>query len=161
MAEAKHIPEGYRTITPYLSIKDAAQALAFYKEAFGAQELFRMNQPDGRVAHAEIQIGDSRIMLSDDCPEMGFRSPEHYGGTPIGLHLYVKDVDATVNQAIKAGAHLVQQVEDRFYGDRNGTVDDPFGHRWFISTHVEDVSPEEIERRAAAMYAAAETRTEG
>src|SRR5690606_33890364 len=108
----------------------------------------------------EIRIGDSRIMLADEFPEMAFRSPQHYHGSPIGIHLYVEDVDATVNRAIKAGAHLVQQVEDRFYGDRNGTVEDPFGHRWFVSTHIEDVSPDELERRAAAQAAAAQTRTE-
>lgn len=160
MSTVKLIPEGYHSITPYLCVADATQALAFYKEAFGAEELFCMKQPDGRVGHAEIQIGDSRLMLADEFPEMEFRSPRHYQGSPIGIHLYVEDVDATVNRALKAGAHLLQQVKDQFYGDRNGSVEDPFGHRWFISTHIEDVSPAELERRAKAQAAAAQTRTE-
>lgn len=152
----KPIPEGYRSITPYLCIDGAAQAIDFYKKAFGATELFRMAQPDGRIGHAEIGIGDSRIMLADEYPDMDFRSPKHYGGSPIGIHLYVDDVDATVNRAIAAGAHLLKQVSDQFYGDRNGAVQDPYGHRWYVSTHIEDLSTEEIERRRAALQIAGE-----
>lgn len=157
MGSVKPIPDGYHNITPYLCIKDAAKALDFYKEAFGAEELFRMAQPDGRIGHAEIQIGDSRLMIADECPDMEFRSPQAYGGSPIGIHLYVEDVDATVNKALVAGAKLVKQVSDQFYGDRNGAVEDPFGHRWFISTHIEDLSPDEIGRRLEAQRAARET----
>ena len=157
MSSVKPIPEGYHSITPYLCIKDAAKALDFYKEAFGAQELFRMAQPDGKIGHAEIQIGDSRLMIADECPDMEFRSPQAYGGSPIGIHLYVEDVDATVNMALVAGAKLVKQVNDQFYGDRNGTVEDPFGHRWFISTHIEDLSQEEICSRLEAQRAAGGT----
>jgi PhnB protein len=157
MSSVKPIPEGYHSITPYLCIKDAAKALDFYKEAFGAQELFRMAQPDGRIGHAEIQIGDSRLMIADECPDMEFRSPQTYGGSPVGIHLYVEDVDATVNMALVAGAKLVKQVNDQFYGDRNGTVEDPFGHRWFISTHIEDLSQEEICIRLEAQRAAGGT----
>lgn len=160
MNAVRPIPEGYHSVTPYLCVRNAAEALSFYKEAFGAEEMFRHQQPDGRVGHAEIRIGDSRIMLADEFPEIEFRSPQHYRGSPIGIHLYVEDVDATVNRAIKAGAHLVHQVKDQFYGDRNGTVEDPYGHRWFISTHVEEVSMEELERRAKAQAAATQTRTE-
>lgn len=152
----KPIPEGYRSITPYLCVDGAAQAIDFYKRAFGATELFRMAQPDGRIGHAEIRIGDSRIMLADEYPDMDFRSPKHYGGSPIGIHLYVDDVDATVNRAIAAGAHLLKQVSDQFYGDRNGAVQDPYGHRWYVSTHIEDLSTEEIERRRAALQIAGE-----
>lgn len=157
MSSVKPIPDGYHSITPYLCIKNAAKALDFYKEAFGAQEVFRMAQPDGRIGHAEIQIGDSRLMIADECPDMEFRSPQSYGGSPIGIHLYVEDVDATVNKALVAGAKLIKQVSDQFYGDRNGTVEDPFGHRWFISTHVEDVSQEEISIRLEAQRAAGGT----
>lgn len=153
----KAIPDGYRSITPYLCIDGAAQAIDFYKKAFGATELFRMTRPDGRVGHAEISIGDSRIMLADEYPDMDFHSPKHYGGSPIGIHLYVEDVDATVNKALAAGAHLLKQVSDQFYGDRNGAVTDPYGHRWYVSTHIEDLSPEEIERRHAAVQTAGET----
>jgi PhnB protein len=152
----KPIPEGHRSITPYLCIDGADQAIDFYKKAFGATELFRMAQPDGRIGHAEIRIGDSRIMLADEYPDMDFRSPKHYGGSPIGIHLYVDDVDATVNRAIAAGAHLLKQVSDQFYGDRNGAVQDPYGHRWYVSTHIEDLSTEEIERRRAALQIAGE-----
>ena len=160
MNTVRPIPEGYHSVTPYLCVSNAAEALAFYEAAFGARELFRHLKPDGRIGHAEIQIGDSRIMLADAFPEHDFHTPAHYGGSPIAIHLYVEDVDAIVNQAIRAGAHLVRQVSDQFYGDRNGTVDDPFGHRWFISTHVEDVSPDETERRAAAQAAVADNRDE-
>lgn len=146
----KPIPEGYHSITPYLIVKGAAKAIDFYKAAFGATELFRMAQPDGRVGHAEIRIGDSVVMLADEHPDMGARSPQTIGGTPLSLLLYVPDVDAVVARAVAAGAQLTRPVADQFYGDRSGILTDPFGHSWFVSTHVEDVPPDELERRAAA-----------
>ncbi len=149
MASAvKPIPEGYHSVTPYLCVKDGARAIEFYERAFGAKEIYRMMQPDGRVGHAELQIGDSRIMLADEAPEVGARSPQSIGGSPVTIHLYVEDVDATVARAVEAGARLTRPVKDQFYGDRNGGVVDPFGHVWFVSTHVEDVPPDELERRA-------------
>lgn len=148
----KPIPEGYHTVTPYLSIKGAAEAIEFYKRAFGAVELFRMETPTGEIGHAEIKIGDTSIMLADECDEIAFRSPHTLGGSSIGLHVYLKDVDDKFVQAVNAGAKVIKPVQNQFYGDRSGTLEDPFGHRWFISTHVEDVSPEEITRRAEAMF---------
>jgi len=149
----KPIPEGYHTATPYLYVKGGAKALEFYKKAFGATELLRMEGPGGSIGHAEIKIGDSPIMLADESPEMGARSPESYGGSAVGLMLYVPDVDATVKRAVDAGAKLDRAVEDKFYGDRMGSIKDPFGHIWYIATHIEDVSPEEMKRRAEAMMA--------
>ena len=149
-SKVKPIPEGYHSVTPYLCVKDAASALEFYKKALGATELMRMPHPGGKIGHAEIKIGDSMIMLADEFPEMGFRSPQTLGGSPVAIHLYVEDVDAVVGQAVANGAKLVKEVKDQFYGDRSGAVEDPFGHVWYISTHVEDVLPEEIEKRAAA-----------
>ena len=146
----KPIPEGYHSITPYLIVKGAAKAIDFYKAAFGATELFRMAQPDGRVGHAEVRIGDSVVMLADEHPDMGARSPQTIGGTPLSLLLYVPDVDAVVARAVAAGAQLTRPVADQFYGDRSGILTDPFGHSWFVSTHVEDVPPDELERRASA-----------
>jgi PhnB protein len=148
---AKPIPEGYHTVTPYLIVKGAARALEFYKKAFNATELFRMDGPGGGIAHAEFQIGNSRIMLSDEFPEMGARSPETVGGSPVGLCLYVENVDALFKQAIAAGGKEERSVQDQFYGDRSGTLRDPFGHQWTIATHKEDVSPEEMKRRMAEM----------
>jgi PhnB protein len=145
----KPIPDGYHAVTPYLHVKDAARAIEFYERAFGARLLYRLDQPDGRVGHAELQIGDSRVMLADESPEMGVRSPRTIGGTPVTIHLYVPDVDATVARAVAAGATLSRPVADQFYGDRNGGLVDPFGHVWFVATHVEDVEPDEISRRAA------------
>lgn len=147
-AKVNPIPEGYHSITPYLTIRNAGAALEFYKQVFGAEERFRMADHDGRVGHAEIRIGDSLLMLSDEYPEMGARSPETIGGSPVMLHLYVEDVDAVVERALKAGAKLERPVENQFYGDRGGLLVDPFGHKWWVSTHVEDVPPEELERRA-------------
>ncbi len=144
------IPEGYHTATPYLIIKGAAAAIEFYAKAFGATEIFRMASPDGKIGHAEIQIGDSRIMLADEHPEIGVRSPQAYGGSPVSIYLYVKDVDAVYNQAVAAGAKAVRPVVDQFYGDRNGGIEDPFGYSWYIATHKEDVPAEEIPKRAAA-----------
>lgn len=150
MSKPKPIPEGYHTATPYLIIKGASKALDFYKKAFGATELLRMPQPDGRIGHAEIKIGDSPIMLADEFPEMGARSPQALGGSPVSIMLYVDDVDSFSKQAVAAGMKVVRPVKDQFYGDRSGSFEDPFGHQWHISTHVEDVAPGELQKRAAA-----------
>ena len=153
-AKVKPVPDGYHSVTPYLSIRGAADAIAFYKKAFGAEEIYRMDMPGGKVGHAELQIGDSRIMLADefpDKPEAVAKSPQSLGGTTAGLNLYLEDVDARFKQAVDAGAKIKRPVEDQFYGDRSGTVEDPFGHVWTLSTHVEDVSPEEMKKRMAAM----------
>jgi PhnB protein len=147
---AKPIPEGYHSVTPYLYMKGAARAIEFYKKAFRATERMRITQPDGRVGHAELQIGDSVIMMADEFPEMGVRSPESLGGSPVSIHLYVEDADATFQQAVAAGATVRRPIADQFYGDRLGGLTDPFGHTWWISTHIEDLSPEEIEKRAAS-----------
>jgi PhnB protein len=150
-SSVKPIPDGYHTITPYICVNDAANAIEFYKKAFGATELMRLADPSGRIGHAEIKIGDSHLMLADEFPEMNFRSPQSLGGSPVTIHLYVEDVDAIADQAVAAGAKLVKEVKDQFYGDRSGTVEDPFGHVWYIATHKEDVSLEEINKHAAAM----------
>jgi PhnB protein len=150
MSKPKPIPEGYHTATPYLIIKDAAKAIEFYKKAFGAKEMMRMSQPDGRIGHAEIKIGNSPIMLADEFPEMGARSPQSLGGSPVSILLYVEDVDAFAEQAVAAGTKVVRPVKDQFYGDRSGSFEDPFGHQWHIATHVEDVAPDELRKRAAA-----------
>jgi len=147
------IPEGYHSVTPYLIIKGASDAIEFYKKAFGASELFRMAQPDGRVGHAEIRIGDSTIMLADEFPEMGHKGPQTLGGSAVSLLIYVEDVDAVFAQAVAAGATEDKPVEDKFYGDRGGSLVDPFGHIWHIATHTEDLSPEEMQRRATAAAA--------
>jgi len=152
MAKVNPIPEGYHSVTPYLSIKGAAKAIDYYKEVFGATELFRMAGPDGKIGHAEIKIGNSRIMLADEFPEMEFVSPQTLGGTPVGLMIYIDDVDTIYNQAISAGATEVKPLQDQFYGDRSGTLKDPFGHVWTVATHVEDVSPDELQKRAAAAH---------
>jgi PhnB protein len=148
---AKHIPAGYHSVTPYLIVKGAANAIDFYKKVFGATELMRFAGPGGTIGHAEIKIGDSPIMLADEHPQMGYRSPASLGGTPVSIMLYVDDVDKVVDGAVKAGANLERAVADQFYGDRNGTIHDPYGHVWTIATHQEDVSQEEMERRAAAL----------
>ena len=150
--EVRPIPEGYGTVTPYLIVNGAARAIEFYKQAFGATETFRMERPDGRVGHAEIKIGDSHVMLADEHPEMGARGPQSIGGSPISLVLYVEDVDTTVNRTVEAGAKLTRPVANQFYGDRTGGVEDPFGHAWYVATHVEDVAPEEMQKRAAAAH---------
>jgi PhnB protein len=146
----KAIPDGYTTATPYLIIKGAAEAIDFYKRAFGATELMRMADPQGRVGHAEIRIGDSVIMLADEHPAMGYRSPRSLGGSSVSILLYLENVDTVFERALKAGARAQRPVADQFYGDRSGTLEDPFGHVWTIATHVEDVPAEEMERRAAA-----------
>ena len=142
------IPEGYHSVTPYLVVDDAEAAIDFYKRAFGAQEKFRMPMGE-RIAHAEILIGDSHVMLADEFPDMGHLGPKSRGGTTVSLMVYVPDVDATFRQAIDAGATQKRPVEDQFWGDRMGTLEDPFGHQWSLATHVEDVSPAEMERRMA------------
>jgi PhnB protein len=144
----KPIPPGYHTVTPYLACGDGDAAIEFYKKAFGAIEKVRMPGPDGKVAHAEVAIGDSRIMLTGEYAAMGFLSPASRGGTTVHIHLYVKDTDALTERAVKAGAKLLRKVEDQFYGDRMGTVQDPFGHVWHLATHIEDVSPKELKQRA-------------
>jgi PhnB protein len=144
------IPAGYHSITPYLIVNDGAAAIAFYTQAFGAQELFRMPRPDGKLGHAEIKIGDSIVMLADESPAHLAKSPRSYGGTPVSLMIYVTDVDATAQRAIAAGAVVVRPVQDQFYGDRSGTFTDLFGHVWTIATHVKDLSPEELKRAADA-----------
>jgi PhnB protein len=151
-SDVKPIPDGYRGATPYLCCKDASRAIEFYVEAFGATELMRMAQPDGRIGHAEIRIGEAPIMLADEFPEIGVRSPQAIGGSPVTIHLYVEDVDAIATRAVARGATLVRPVEDQFYGDRNCKLEDPFGHFWMISTHKEDVAPEEMKKRAAKLY---------
>ena len=151
MSSVKPVPDGYHTVTPYLIIDGAARALEFYREAFGATELMRMPGPNGRVMHAEMQIGDSRVMLADEFPDMGYRGPQAYGGTSVTLLLYVENVDAVFQQAVAAGAKVLRPLENQFYGDRSGTVGDPFGHIWSLASHVEDVSPEEMNARLAAM----------
>ena len=149
-AKVNPIPDEYRAATPYLSLSDAARAIDFYKQAFGAREVMRMPAPGGKIGHAEIRIGDAPIMLADECPEMNFRSPQSLGGTPVNIVIYINDVDALVNQAVAAGAKLLRPVQDQFYGDRMGVLQDPFGHSWSFATHIEDVSPEELQKRAAA-----------
>lgn len=147
----KPIPDGYHAVTPYLIVKDAAKAIDFYKHAFNATELLRMPGPGGRIMHAELQLGDSVVMLADENPQMGYRAPGPDGGASVSLYFYDADVDATVHRAVAAGAVITRPVADQFYGDRNGTLVDPFGHVWSVGTHIEDVSAEEIQRRMAAM----------
>jgi PhnB protein len=144
------IPPGYRSVTPYLAIEGAARAIAFYAEAFGARERMRLDAPGGKVGHAEIEIGDSLVMLADPWPEGKFTAPSG-DSVPVSIHLYVEDADAVFARALAAGATVVQPMETKFYGDRSGTLRDPFGHRWHVATHVEDVSEEEIGRRLVAM----------
>jgi PhnB protein len=154
MANVKPIPDGYHSVTPYLIIRGAAQAMEFYSKAFGAKEQFKMPGPDGKIGHAEMRIGDSVIMLADENPKMGHKSPATIGGSPISILLYVQDCDAVFNQAVKAGAEVERPLANQFYGDRTGGVKDPFGFSWYIATHVEDVSPDEMERRAKEMQPA-------
>lgn len=150
-AKVKPIPDGYHAITPYLIIDGAARAIEFYHRAFDARELMRIPAPNDRIGHAEIKVGDSVIMMADEHPEMDARAPKHYGGSPVTLLLYVTDVDKQFKQALAAGATEVRPVADQFYGDRSGVLKDPFGHTWHLSTHKEDVSMEEMNRRMAAM----------
>jgi PhnB protein len=147
----KPIPDGYHTVTPYLIVKDTARAIDFYKKAFAATELMRLASPNGHIGHAEIQIGDSRVMLADEVPHIGVLGPQSLGGSAVGLALYVEDVDARFNQALAAGATVKRPLMDQFYGDRSGTVTDPFGHVWTLATHKEDVPPEEMCQRFEAV----------
>jgi len=149
--KVKAIPSGYHEVTPYLCIRGAARGIDFYKKAFGAKEVMRMPGPEGTLGHAEISIGGSRLMLSDEHPQMDFLGPESRGGTTVHLHVYVKNADATVRKAVAAGAKLVREVADQFYGDRLGSVQDPFGHVWHFATHVRDVPMKEMKRKAAEM----------
>jgi PhnB protein len=149
----KAVPEGHRTVTPYLVVKNGAKALEFYKRAFDATEIFKLMMPDGRLGHAEIRLGDSIVMLSDEFPEDGGKAPDTLGGSPVNIHLYVDDVDAFFKKAEAAGARELKPVMDQFYGDRSGQLQDPFGHLWWVATHREDVPPGELQRRAEAMFA--------
>jgi PhnB protein len=151
---AKAIPHDYPRVTPYLYIDGASTAIDFYGSVLGASERMRMPGPDGKIGHAELEIGDSVIMLADANPDMGVRSPKSIGGTPIALHVYVEDVDSVFGRATEAGAKQLRPVENQFYGDRSGQFEDPFGHRWNVATHVEDVPPDEMTKRAAAAMAA-------
>ncbi len=144
----KHVPEGYHSVTPYLICRNARAALEYYKTAFGARELTRHEMPDGKIGHAEIQIGDSPVMLADEHPDFDALSPQTVGGTPVSLMVYVEDVDAVFARAVSLGAKEKRAVADQFYGDRLGVLTDPFGHVWNVATHVEDVPPEEMKRRA-------------
>src|SRR3954452_17218460 len=150
---AKPVPEGYHTLTSYLAVDDAAAAIDYYTRAFGAKELGRMDAPGGKIGHAELEVGDSRVMLSDPFPQSSTKPPKELGGTSASVFMYVEDVDAVVKQAVDAGATITMEVADQFWGDRFGTITDPFGHVWSIATHVEDVPPEEIAERAKAAMA--------
>ena len=149
------IPKGYNTVTPYLAVQGAAAAIDFYKKVFGAMELMRMPGPAGKLGHVEIKVGDSKVMLADESEQMNFLGPKARGGTPVHIHLYVKDVDATVAKAVELGAKMMREVQDMFYGDRTGSIEDPFGHFWHVATHIRDVSMAEMKRAAAEMAKAA------
>jgi len=146
----KPIPDGYHSVTAYLIVRGAAQAIDFYQRAFGASEVLRMTMPDGGIGHAEIQIGDTRVMLADEAPQRNIKSPQTLGGSGVHLMIYLPDVDAAVKQALAAGATELRPIQDQFYGDRSATIDDPFGHQWTLATHIEDVSGEEMQVRMAA-----------
>jgi PhnB protein len=147
----KPIPDGYSSVTPYLIVNGAAQAIDFYKKVFNARERLRFPRPDGKIGHAEIEINGSAIMLADENPECGAKGPQTIGGTPVTIHLYVANVDEVYTKAVAAGATQLRPVKNQFYGDRSGGFTDPFGHSWYVATHIEDVSPEEMQRRMAAM----------
>jgi PhnB protein len=149
MAAVQPIPQDYPQVTPYLCVDGASAAIEFYAQVLGTTERMRMDAPDGKVSHAELQLGDALIMLADEYPELGVRSPKAFGGSPVTLSVYVEDVDAVFQRAQQAGAKVLRPLEDQFYGDRSGQFEDPFGHRWTVATRVEDVSPEEMARRAA------------
>jgi PhnB protein len=151
---AKPIPEGYQTVTPYLAVDDAVEAIEYYKKAFGARERARMEAPEGKIGHAELEIGDSVVMLSDPFPQATTKPPKELGGTSASVFMYVEDVDAVVKEAVDAGATITMEVADQFWGDRLGSVTDPFGHSWSIATHIEDVPPEEMAERAKEAMAA-------
>jgi PhnB protein len=151
----KPIPDGYPRVTPYLYVDDGARAIDFYKDVFGATERMRMDAPGGRIGHAELAIGESMIMLADEMPDMGALGPKAVGGTPMSIMVYVEDSDAAFERALKGGAKELRPMQDQFYGDRSGQFEDPFGHRWHVATHIEDVPPEEMSRRAAQAMAGA------
>ena len=151
MASVKPIPDGYPRVTPYLHVDGASKAIEFYRTVFGAKERMRMAAPDGRIGHAELEIGNSMIMLADEHPEMNIRGPKSVGGTPVTVLVYVEDVDRAFERALKAGAKELRPVQNQFYGDRSGQFEDPFGHQWNVATHVEDVPPDEMAKRAAKM----------
>lgn len=151
-AKVSAIPKGYNTVTPYLVVNNATQAIEFYKQAFDAKVVMRMDKPDGKVAHAELKMGDSKIMLGDECPEMNAHSPKTFGGCSVGIHLYVKNVDVVLEKAINAGATLSRPAENMFYGDRIGSVEDPFGHKWSVATHIENVTLAQMKKRAGQLY---------
>ena len=155
MSAVKPVPEKYHSVTPYLYVKGAPAAIDFYKNAFGAKELFSMPGRNGRIIHAELQIGDSIVMLADEDPARGAMSPQTVGGFSVGLHLYMEDVDTVVQKALQNGAKQLHPVKDQIYGDRSGSLLDPFGHMWTVATHIEDVSPEELQKRVATMSRAA------
>lgn len=155
MSKVAYIPEGYSSVTPYLVIKGAAQAIDYYKKVFGANVVVRMDGPEGKVGHAELQIGNSRIMLADESPQMGATSATTIGNSPVSLYLYIPDVDKVVDRAVAEGARIIKPVQDQFYGDRSGFIQDPFGHFWGIATHVEDVSPQEMKERMKKLMPAA------
>lgn len=150
--QVQPIPQGYHSITPYLIVKNAKQAIEFYQKAFGAKELYRMETPDGMIGHCELQIGDSRIMMADEFPNMGATAPSKEGGKAFSLLIYVDNVDQLFDRAVKAGAKVLRPLKNEFYGDRMGTVQDPFGHNWNLGMHIEDVSPEEMKKRAEKMW---------
>lgn len=152
-SNVKAIPEGYHSITPFLVVKNCADAIEFYKKAFDAEERYRMNMPDGKVGHAELKIGDSVLMLADEFPEMKFLSPKSIGGSPVSMYVYVQDVDAMFNNAVTAGGIVLDGVKDQFWGDRHGRLEDPYGHLWSIATHKKDLSPDEMKRAAEAAFA--------
>ena len=159
--KAKPIPDGYHAVTPYLVVDDAARAIDFYKRAFGATEVFRMDGPNGKIGHAELKINDSMIMVADEMPQMGTRSPKSLGGSTVGIFLYVMDVDVVFRQAEQAGAKVEMPVSDMFWGDRYGKLTDPFGHSWSLATHIEDVGPQEMKARAEAAMAKMGQQTHG
>jgi PhnB protein len=150
MAKVTPIPDGYHSVTPYLIVDGASDAIDFYAKVFGTKERMRMPMPGGKVGHAEVDLGDSVIMLADEFPDMGIRGPKTLGGSPVNIHVYVDDVDSVFNGAVEAGSKVLQPLEDKFYGDRAGQLEDPFGHIWSVATHVEDVPEEEMAERARA-----------
>ncbi|HKV03842.1 MAG TPA: VOC family protein [Candidatus Acidoferrales bacterium] len=159
-SKVKAVPEGYHTATPYLALQDTARAIDFYKQVFGAKELMRMNAPDGKVSHAEIKIGDSVLMLSSAPPSTGLQTPESIGGSTVSIFLYLEDVDTVFNRAVSAGSKVIQAPANQFWGDRYGRLTDPFGHCWSLATHIEDVAPEEMGRRAQELAAKAAKRAQ-
>jgi len=150
MASVKPIPDGHHNVTPYLFVRSAASAIDFYKSVFGATEIMRMPGSNGKIMHAEIRIGDSIVMLADENPQTGVMSPQTVGGYSVGLHIYVENVDAVIQKAVESGAKMLRPIKDQFYGDRSGSLLDPFGHMWSVATHVEDVAPEEMRKRMTA-----------